>query len=185
MKRFLLVAVCSVCAFSGGPFAVAQNVAAQAPSSDATPQAVLTKLVPPVYPALARQARITGDVKVQVLIRKDGSVESAEVVSGHPMLKQAALESAQKSEFECRGCEGVISYSLAYTFAIGNECHNAPDCSTIIDRLPEIQQSLDHIVITVDPLCTCDPAGSITKVKVRSLKCLYLWKCGSRTEYPL
>src|SRR5580700_9621289 len=139
MKRFLLIAACSVCALSGGPSAVAQNIAAQTPASDATPQVVLTKLSPPVYPSLARQARIMGDVKVQVLIRKDGSVASAEVISGHPMLKQAALESAQKSQFECHGCEGVISYSLAYTFAIGDECHNTPDCSAAMDRPPEIQ----------------------------------------------
>jgi TonB family protein len=185
MKRFLLIAVWSICALSRGPFAVAQNVAAQAPAADATPQAVLTKLSPPVYPLLARQARITGDVKVQVFIRKDGSVESAEVISGHPMLKQAGLESAQKSQFECRGCNGVISYSLVYTFAIGNESHNAPDCSTIIDRPPGIQQWLNHVLITVDPLNTCDAMSIITKVNVRSLKCFYLWKCGSRREYPL
>jgi outer membrane biosynthesis protein TonB len=37
---------------------------------------VLTKLVPPVYPPLARQAQIAGDVMVRVLIRQDGSKSS-------------------------------------------------------------------------------------------------------------
>jgi TonB family protein len=145
MKRFLLLAVCSVCALSGGPLAVAQNVAAQAPSSDATPQAVLTKLVPPVYLPLARQARITGDVKVRVLIRKDGSVESAEVISGHPMLKEAALDSAQKSQFECKACEDQgVSYSLTFTFGFGEG-----GCREVVRER-----------------------------RVRSPKCVYLWKCG-------
>ncbi len=92
---------------------------AQDATGSATPATgvVLTKLSPPVYPPLARQARIMGDVTVQVLIRKDGSVASAEVISGHPMLKQAALDSAQKSQFECRGCnDEVSSYPMTYTF---------------------------------------------------------------------
>ncbi len=56
-----------------------------------------------------------GDVQIQMEIRKNGSVASAEVVSGHPMLRQAALESAQKSKFLCSGCiEEVNSYLLTY-----------------------------------------------------------------------
>ena len=94
------VAVCSL--------VVAERAVAQGTTSSITPEAaavVLTKLSPPVYPPLARQARITGDVKIAIGIRQDGSIVSAEVISGHPMLKQAALESAQKSIFECRGCD--------------------------------------------------------------------------------
>jgi TonB family protein len=64
----------------------------------------LATLSPPRYPQLAQQARIAGDVKIQVRIRRDGSVASADVVSGHPLLKSAALASAQNSTFECRGC---------------------------------------------------------------------------------
>src|SRR5712692_11252304 len=69
------------------------------------------KLSDPTYPRLAQQARITGDVDLMLTIQRDGSVESAVVVSGHPMLQQAALESAQRSQFECKGCgEAVTSY---------------------------------------------------------------------------
>lgn len=91
---------------------------AQATTGDAKPETgvALTKLAPFAYPPLARQARISGDVEVRLVIRKDGSVESAEVVSGHPMLQQAVLDSVQKSQFECRGCSGSESYSVTYTF---------------------------------------------------------------------
>ena len=82
------------------------------------PEAVLTKLFPPIYPPLARQARISGDVKVVVLVRPDGTVASAEVLSGHPMLKPAAVDNAQKSEFECKGCSGETKYLLTYTFGL-------------------------------------------------------------------
>lgn len=81
------------------------NVLAQAPTRPETLQSevALTRLSPVIFPPLARMANIVGEVKVQVEVRTDGSVASAELVSGHPMLKQAALESAQKSQFECGG----------------------------------------------------------------------------------
>jgi TonB family protein len=82
----------------------------------------LTKLSLPIYPALARQARIAGDVKIQLQIRRDGSVASADAVSGHPMLKAAAQASAQNSTFECRRCSGeLVSYSLTYTFGFNGD----------------------------------------------------------------
>jgi TonB family protein len=119
----------------------------------------LTKLFPPVYPPLARQARITGDVVVKLQVRQDGGVESAEVPSGHPMLRQAALESAQKSKFECSRCrERTTAYSLIYTFGLqeGDRCvdgrkyvraakcfylwrckwHDAPPRPPVIGELP-------------------------------------------------
>ena len=118
MVRLLLVAMCSVYTFSA-LFSVAQDAPAPAPSSPETAfaEAVLTKLSPPVYPPLARQARIMGDVKICVHVRKDGSVESLELFSGHPMLAPTAIESARKSQFECRGCgKEVSSYLMTYTF---------------------------------------------------------------------
>ena len=44
----------------------------------------VAKLSPPIYPPLALQARITGTVELNVTLRRDGSVESVAVVSGHP-----------------------------------------------------------------------------------------------------
>jgi TonB family protein len=76
-------------------------------------------LYPPVYPPLARQARISGDLVLRVGVRPDGSVASAEVTSGHPMLKQAALESARKSTFVCQECkESATYYLITYTFGL-------------------------------------------------------------------
>src|SRR5580693_8711289 len=65
-------------------------------------EVVMTKLVAPVYPPLALQARIVGDVEVTVNVRPDGRIASVIQVSGYPLLKQAAMDSAQKSQFECR-----------------------------------------------------------------------------------
>ena len=104
------------------PFCILTSLCgfAQDAATAQTPQqseVVLVKLSPPLYPPLARQARIMGDVRVYVHVRKDGSVESAELFSGHPMLAPTALESARKSRFECRGCgDEVSSYPMTYTF---------------------------------------------------------------------
>jgi len=59
-------------------------------SSSPEQSVVLTKLVQPVYPPVAKQTRVTGDVELTLEVRADGSLESAIVVSGHPLLKQAA-----------------------------------------------------------------------------------------------
>jgi TonB family protein len=147
-------------------FGCAQNAVSQGPQSEDKPDTgvVLTRLSPPVYPPLARQAQIAGDVKVQVSIRKDGSVESAEVIEGHPMLKQSALDSAKDSQFECRDCKNVESYSLTYTFAIDNSNGSEPGpccCSHLSGEAkhfdPRIERLLDHVSVTViaEPVCIC------------------------------
>ena len=50
----------------------------------------------PVYPALAMQARIQGNVVLHAIIDKDGGVAQLEVISGHPLLVQAALDAVKR-----------------------------------------------------------------------------------------
>jgi TonB family protein len=152
------------------------------PSRDA-PQTVasLRRLAPPIYPPLARQARITGTVRIQLQLRKNGSVASAKVIDGHPMLRQAALESAQKSEFECAACAEAGTYSLVYAFEVREGCHFGSHCEPLDNDEQRVTQSPGRVVVSAAGTCECDPA--ITLVKIRSARCLYLWKCGSQ-EVP-
>lgn len=131
----------------------------------------LTRLSLPIYPQLARQARIAGDVKIQVQVRRDGSVASADVVNGHPMLKSAALVSAQNSTFECRGCTGEITACiLTYSFGFNNDsncsfkrsrsakCLYLWSCGgwqTVYRDMPNptVTQSQDHITILTGNAC--------------------------------
>lgn len=53
----------------------------------------------PVYPPLARQARVEGAVQILVTISEEGRVLEAAVVNGHPLLRQAALEAARRWVF--------------------------------------------------------------------------------------
>jgi TonB family protein len=50
----------------------------------------------PVYPPAARAAGIHGIVKLEVQIERDGHVSAARVLTGHDLLKDAALEAARK-----------------------------------------------------------------------------------------
>jgi protein TonB len=52
--------------------------------------------VTPVYPPLARQARISGIVRLEAAISRSGTIESLQVMSGHPMLTQAALDAVRQ-----------------------------------------------------------------------------------------
>jgi periplasmic protein TonB len=58
--------------------------------------AKLIKQVIPEYPALAKQARISGTVRLQGLIAKDGTIKDLQLISGHPLLVQAALQAVRQ-----------------------------------------------------------------------------------------
>lgn len=51
---------------------------------------------PPVYPPLAKQARIQGVVTLTATIGADGRVKNLEVTSGHPLLVPASLEAVRQ-----------------------------------------------------------------------------------------
>jgi len=60
----------------------------------------LVNRVQPVYPPLARQTRISGTVKLHAIIGKGGNVEQLQVVSGHPLLVQSALDAVRQWRYQ-------------------------------------------------------------------------------------
>jgi len=63
-------------------------------------QVKLIQQAPPVYPPLAKQARISGVVHLNVIIGKDGTVQNLTVASGHPLLVPAAMEAVKQWVYE-------------------------------------------------------------------------------------
>ncbi len=63
-------------------------------------QGLLIHKVEPVYPPLARAARIQGSVELQAVISKDGRIERLQVLRGHPMLVKAAVEAVQQWRYQ-------------------------------------------------------------------------------------
>jgi periplasmic protein TonB len=52
--------------------------------------------VQPVYPQIARNARVQGRVVLAAVISKDGAIENLRVIEGHPMLVNAAIEAVKQ-----------------------------------------------------------------------------------------
>jgi protein TonB len=60
----------------------------------------IVKLVPPVYPPLASKARVAGIVVLEATLTADGTVEAIRVVSGHPLLVDAAINCVKQWRYE-------------------------------------------------------------------------------------
>jgi protein TonB len=58
--------------------------------------AKLIHKVIPVYPNLARISRISGTVRLQATVSAEGTIEKLEVISGHPILLQAAVDAVRQ-----------------------------------------------------------------------------------------
>ncbi len=54
----------------------------------------------PVYPALARAARVQGDVVLSAVIDTNGQIQNLQLVSGHPMLVPAALAAVKQWRYK-------------------------------------------------------------------------------------
>lgn len=78
-----------------------------------------TSLPKPPYPPAARAVRASGAVTVQVLIDESGSVVSASAVSGHPLLRAAAVQAARSARFSPTQLSGQpvkVSGVITYNF---------------------------------------------------------------------
>jgi len=60
----------------------------------------LINKVEPVYPQLARGARVQGQVVITAIISKDGTIQDLRVLSGHPLLVQAALDAVRQWRYK-------------------------------------------------------------------------------------
>jgi protein TonB len=60
----------------------------------------LVSTVLPIYPAMAKTAGIQGSVVIQTSVEKDGSIKDSKVVSGPPMLRQAALDALRQWKYQ-------------------------------------------------------------------------------------
>ena len=61
--------------------------------------AKLLRSVAPQYPPLAKQARVQGVVKLQIVVGPEGRVNSVQAEGGHPLLVPAAMEAARQYEY--------------------------------------------------------------------------------------
>jgi len=123
-------------ALSGGPatpvLAPPPPVPPRPPSFKAEPirqggivqAANLIHQVTPVYPPIAQRTRIQGVVVMEATVSKDGSVESLRIVSGHPLLSQAALDAVRQWRYRPTMLNGepvevITTITVTFYLAIG------------------------------------------------------------------
>jgi protein TonB len=83
--------------------------------------AKLIHQVKPAYPRMAQLTRVQGVVVMEAIIARDGSVKSLRVVSGHPLLNQAAVDAVQQwlySPTMLNGEPVEVSTAITVTFTL-------------------------------------------------------------------
>jgi hypothetical protein len=86
-----------------------------------TPGISVIKFVPPAYPAIAKTANISGDVRVLVEIASDGSAKTVTALSGHPMLKIGATDALKQWRFGCQRCDAPLFHIVTISFVIDDD----------------------------------------------------------------
>jgi protein TonB len=74
------------------------------------PARLLTRSIP-IYPALAKTARIQGIVVLEAAISETGELENITVVSGHPLLIDSAVEAVRQWRYEPAKLDGIPTRS--------------------------------------------------------------------------
>jgi TonB family protein len=75
----------------------------------------LLKKVAPVYPELAKSARIQGVVKFNATINADGTVSKLELISGHPLLIPAARDAVLQWVYQTSPTSVQTDISVNFT----------------------------------------------------------------------
>ena len=85
------------------------------------------------YPPAAKAAKVAGIVQVQVTISEEGKVIDATALTGHPLLRDAAVEAARQWEFkptELSGQPVRVQGILTFNFTLEGEDANINDQNT-------------------------------------------------------
>lgn len=83
---------------------------------------LLLSTIQPIYPAIAKAARIEGTVVVEAVISKTGRIESARAVSGPEMLRRAAVDAvaaARYRPFELNSQPVEVQTTVTVNFKLG------------------------------------------------------------------
>ena len=85
---------------SAGPAFTAGSPSTRIRVGPAVQERKLVRKVEPAYPDEAKQARIQGTVRFDVIVGRDGTVQNATVISGHPVLITAALDALRQWRYQ-------------------------------------------------------------------------------------
>jgi TonB family protein len=70
--------------------------------------------VDPRYPPLARQMKLSGKVKIEVIVSPDGRVKDTRIIGGNPVLVNAALDAIRMWRYESAPKETVETIEIEF-----------------------------------------------------------------------
>ena len=85
---------------------------------DGLPTLRVAHYEPVHYPPLAAQTRVSGVVKLHVVVDQTGAVVGVAPLSGNPVLARGAKDNMQSRKFEPLG-GGAAEFDITYEFALG------------------------------------------------------------------
>jgi TonB family protein len=97
---------------SSRPFAISSGVAT----------GMLIRQTAPVYPPIAKAARVSGTVVLHATIAKNGTIKDLKVMSGSPMLQQAAIDAVRTwryKPYELSNEPVEVDTSINVVFSLG------------------------------------------------------------------
>lgn len=112
VRRRLLACIALI--LTGASLTLAQNLPAQL-----NRERKITTRIAPTYPELAKRMHMRGMVKLEVMVRPNGSVRSTKVMGGSPVLALAAGDAVAKWKFEPAPNETTETVQI--TFEPNNE----------------------------------------------------------------
>ena len=96
--------------------ALALVLALAMPARAADERAIKSR-VSPAYPEIAKRMRITGVVRLAVIVDPEGKVTDVKAVSGNGILSVAAEEAVRKWRFEPGAGVSTVDVSLNFALA--------------------------------------------------------------------
>jgi TonB family protein len=103
-----VISLIAVVLVSLASLAVAQG------SNASGPERKVNSRVAPNYPELAKKMHIQGIVKIEAVVRPNGSVKSTRILGGNPVLVDAAADAVSKWKFESGPTETTEVVQLTF-----------------------------------------------------------------------
>lgn len=125
--------------------------------------------VPPVYPPIAKAAQVQGTVVLSLKIDTTGKVESVQVVSGPPMLRQAAIDALRQwtfHPFEKDGKASEATGSISIAFDLGKDGPTPDELKTAKEYFGidgECRAAVTNHSDTANAASICDHAAKIAE----------------------
>jgi TonB family protein len=86
----------------------------------------------PFYPPLARQARIEGKVSLRFTVDEKGETTDIEAISGHELLREAAIENLQSWKFWPPSCACRVKDEVILVYKLSGELESTETPDVIV-----------------------------------------------------